>query len=181
MSTNMSLRVKLKLVCPCRMLTSDRHAEEGNPKYTNRKKKRTTKKPDNPLRTSQVHKHQSPIKPAAAAYSQNGNDFSQTSSCIFYCYFLLWFRIPALLKWNHLNPVGPPFVIAEGFSTRAIGGGFVYTHARLVTLSLLHVFPSRVCSGSVTKKVAYYHPPEELSAHVRFGNCCRITSRLNWT
>lgn len=39
MSTNMSLRVKLKLVCPCRMLTSDRHAEEGNPKYTNRKKK----------------------------------------------------------------------------------------------------------------------------------------------
>lgn len=105
---------------------------------------------------------------------------SPTSSCISYCYILLWLGIPTLLKWNHLNPVGPAFVIVEGFSTRTIGG-FLYT----LTLDLSHYLcftcSTRVCSGSVTKKVAYYHPLEKLSAHVRFGNCCRLRSRLNWT
>lgn len=36
-------------------------------------------------------------------------DFSQLSSCTFYCAFPLWPRIPAPLKRNHLNPVRPAF------------------------------------------------------------------------
>lgn len=61
-------------------------------------------------------------EPGCSLLSQKEVTFTQTSSCIFYCYILSWSGIPALLKWNHLNPVGPAFVIAEGFSTGTIGG-----------------------------------------------------------
>lgn len=60
-------------------------------------------------------------------------------------------------------------------------GGVLYTVTLHCSHYLCFTCSPWVCSGSVTKKVAYYHPPEELSAHVPFGNCCRLTSRLNWT
>lgn len=172
---HLSPRVKLKPMPPCSTATSDRHAEGGSPNYTDR-----AAQWGNPtyLPGSKTAAHN---RPGGHLSLWKGSDFLQLSSCIFHCSFLLWLRIPALLKWNHLNPVGPAFVPAEGLTTKNNWWGFVYTHARPGVLSLLHVFPPRVYSGSVTKRVAYYHPAEELSAHVRFGNCKCITGRLNWT
>lgn len=86
MSPHLSLQVKLKLVRPCCTVTSDRHAEGQNPKYTNRKD--ATKKPHNPQRTSQVHKHYSSINPDAASYLQKEVTFRKRAavfSIVIFC------------------------------------------------------------------------------------------------
>lgn len=110
------LQVKLEPVWPCCTATSDRHAEgETLNMPTQNGNKETLKS------STEVHKRKY-NQPGRSLIFSKGSDFSETSSCIFYCYILLWLEIPALLKRNHLNPVGPASVIAEGFSTRTIGG-----------------------------------------------------------
>lgn len=111
---------------------------------TNQQKK-STKKLSDSQRTSQVHIHKQLVKPLIP----KSKWLPQTSSCMFYCYVVLWLRIPALLKWNHLNPVGPAFVIAEGFSTRMIGGvlytlSLDWSHYLCFTCSPTSLF--RVCN-----------------------------------
>ncbi len=106
-------------VWPCCTVTSDRHAEGETPNKPTEKRNKETLQSSTHLPSSETP---AVNQPGLSLLFSKGSDFSQTSSCIFYCYILLWLEIPTLLKWNHLNPVGPAFVIAEGFSTRTIGG-----------------------------------------------------------
>lgn len=131
---HLSLQVKSKLVWPCCTATSDRHAGGETPNTA------TETRNKEPRRTSQVHQQRVVNQPGGSPLFPKGSDFSQSSSCTFYCYILLWLGIPALLKWNHLNPVGPAFVIAERFSTGTIGG-VLY----MLTLDRPH-YPCFTCS-----------------------------------